>query len=692
MEKQTYELEDIRNIGIIAHIDAGKTTVSERILYYTGKIFRMGEVHDGTATMDWMEQEQERGITITSAATSCFWKDCQINIIDTPGHVDFTVEVERSLRVLDGCVVVFCGVGGVQPQSETVWHQADKHKVPRLAFINKMDRIGADFLNVVDKMKTRLGANPVVLQLPIGSEENLSGVVDLVRMKAYIYKKDDEEKSYEITEIPAEYKKISAEYREHLIEALSNVDTGLLEKYIHGQEIFEEEIIAAIKRATISSQIVPVLCGSALKNIGVQLLLDAVVDYLPNPLEKPVIEAKDLRTNEKVEVKPDINRPFAALAFKMMLDSFVGKLIFIRVYSGKLTRGATIINASNGTKERVDRILRMHANDREEMPFVGVGDIAAVVGLKNTFSGNTLCQVDRQILLESINIPEPVIFQAIEPKTKADNDKLTEALRKLGEEDPSFQVKVNDETGQRIISGMGELHLEVLFTRIVREFKIQAKVGSPHISYRETITKAVESEKKYVKQTGGHGQYGHVILKIEPTGLGGGFEFVNDIREGRIPREYIPSIERGVMESMDRGALAGYKIVDIRVTLLDGSFHEVDSSDIAFKAAASMAMTQGIAKGNPVLLEPIMKVELTVPKEYLGDVLGDFSSRRGKVAGMEDKGAVQIIDGTVPLAEMFGYSTAIRSLTQGRAFYNMEPLHYEKIPMNIQEKILAGEA
>ncbi len=692
MNKTDYSLKDIRNIGIIAHIDAGKTTVTERILYYTGKIYKMGEVHDGTATMDWMEQEQERGITITSAATTCHWGSSQINIIDTPGHVDFTAEVERSLRVLDGCVVVLCGVGGIQPQSETVWHQADGHGVPRLTFVNKLDRIGADFFNVIKDMKDKLDANPLVMQIPMGAEEDFRGMVDIVRMKAYIFKKNDLDRSYEETEIPEDFKKVSEEYREHLIEALANTDMDIMEKYVHGQEIPEEDIIMSVKKATIDLQVVPVFCGSALKNIGVQLLMDAVVDYLPNPLEKPAIEANDLRNDQSIEVKTDVDGPFVALAFKTMVDKFVGRLTFVRVYSGKVKKGTFIYNTKSGKKERVDRILKMHANQREEIPCIEAGDIGAVVGLKNTFSGDTLCHLDKQIALESINFPEPVIFQAIEPKTKVDNEKLTEALTKLADEDPSFRVRVNDETGQRIISGMGELHLEVLFNRVMREFGVQAKVGSPHISYRETITKPVESEKKYVKQTGGRGQYGHVVLKIEPTGLGEGFEFVNKIREGRIPREYISSIKNGVEGAMDSGVLAGYRIVDVRVTLLDGSYHEVDSSDVAFKAAGSIALQEGVRRANPVLLEPIMKVEISVPQEYMGDILGDFNSRRGKVLGIEDKGKVHIVKGTVPLAEMFGYATAMRSLTQGRASYNMEPFHHEQLPRSMQDKILTGES
>jgi elongation factor G len=686
-----FPLEKVRNIGIVAHIDAGKTTTTERILYYTGKIYKMGEVHEGTATMDWMEQEQERGITITSAATTCHWRDCRINIIDTPGHVDFTVEVERSLRVLDGCVVIFCGVEGVEPQSETVWRQADRYDVPRITFVNKLDRVGSDFFWVVDRMRERLGAKAHPVQIPLGKEEDFRGVIDLIGMKAQIYKGEDLGVTYEEIEIPQEFLPSARKYREELLEALSEMDDSLLEKYVHGKEIESEEIISALRKATIGVKIVPVFCGSALKNKGVQMLLDGVVDYLPSPKDLPAISGVNPRTQKEEKRKPTDVEDFCALAFKIMADPYVGKLTFLRVYSGTVKAGSYLYNATKDVKERVTRILRMHANHREDIGVVYAGDIAAVVGLKNTNTGDTLCVQHRPIILEPIHFPEPVVSLAIEPKTKSDEQRLVTTLNILANEDPSFKVKVNPETGQTIISGMGELHLEVLIDRMLREFKVEANVGKPQVAYKETITKPFRQEGKYIKQTGGHGQYGHVILEVEPRKRGSGFQFIDRIKEGRIPQEYIPSIEKGVCEAMETGVLAGYPVVDLQVTLVDGSFHEVDSSDLAFKNAAAIALHKGMEKASPVLLEPVMKLEVVVPENYLGDVLDDLNTRRTRIRKIDRRGQMVIIDVFAPLAEMFGYATSLRSLTQGRASYSMEPSHYEEVPEEIMKKIIAGE-
>jgi len=683
-------LEKVRNIGIVAHIDAGKTTTTERILYYTGKIYKMGEVHEGTATMDWMEQEQERGITITSAATTCHWRDCRINIIDTPGHVDFTVEVERSLRVLDGCVVVFCGVEGVEPQSETVWRQADRYGVPRITFVNKMDRVGSDFFWVVDRMRERLGAKAYPVQIPLGKEEDFRGVIDLIKMKAWLYKGEDLGVTYEEIDIPQEFLPSARKYREELLEALSEVEDGLLEKYIHGKEIRSEEIISALRKATIAVKIVPVFCGSALKNKGVQMLLDGVVDYLPSPKDLPAISGVNPRTQKEEKRKPSDAEDFCALAFKIMADPYVGKLTFLRVYSGTVKAGSYLYNAAKDVRERVTRILRMHANHRENIGMVYAGDIAAVVGLKDTNTGDTLCLQHRPIILEPIHFPEPVVSLAIEPKTKSDEQRLITTLNILANEDPSFKVKVNPETGQTIISGMGELHLEVLVDRMLREFKVEANVGKPQVAYKETIAQSFRQEGKYIKQTGGHGQYGHVILEVEPRERGSGFRFINKVKEGRIPKEYIPSVEKGVCEAMEAGVLAGYPVVDLQVTLVDGSFHEVDSSDLAFKNAAAIALHKGMEKASPVLLEPVMKLEVVVPEKYIGDVLDDLNTRRTRIRKIDRRSQMVIVDVFAPLAEMFGYVTSLRSLTQGRATYSMEPSHYEEVPEEIKREIIEG--
>jgi elongation factor G len=682
-------LEMTRNIGIMAHIDAGKTTTTERILYYTGVSHKIGEVHDGAATMDWMEQEQERGITITSAATTCNWRDHRINIIDTPGHVDFTIEVERSLRVLDGAVAVFCSVGGVEPQSETVWRQADKYGVPRIAFINKMDRVGADFFRGVSMIKDRLKANPVPIQLPIGKEDTFKGVIDLVTMKAIIWDEESLGATYQETDIPAEELELAQEYREKMIEELSSHDDALMEKYLGGEELSQAEIMAAIRKSTIAIQIIPVICGSAFKNKGVQNLLDAVIDYMPAPTDIPAIKGINADTEEPIERKASDDEPFSALGFKIMTDPFVGQLCFFRVYSGVLTSGSYVYNATKGKRERIGRILKMHANKREEIKEVYAGDIAAAVGLKYTTTGDTLCVEDNPVILESIEFPEPVISIAIEPKTKADQEKLGLSLQKLASEDPSFRVKTDEETGQTIISGMGELHLEIIVDRLMREFKVEANVGKPQVAYRETITKKVKVEGKFVRQSGGRGQYGHVWLELEPQEPGKGYEFVDAIKGGVVPREYIPSVDKGIQEAMDTGVMAGFPVVDFKVTLIDGSYHEVDSSEMAFKIAGSMGFKEGCSKASPVLLEPIMSVEVVVPEEYMGDVIGDLNSRRGRIMGMDSRAGAQVVNAMVPLAQMFGYSTDLRSATQGRATYTMTFDHYEQVPKSVAEEIVA---
>jgi elongation factor G len=684
-----FPLGKTRNIGIMAHIDAGKTTTTERILYYTGVSHRIGEVHEGTATMDWMEQEQERGITITSAATTCHWNDHRINIIDTPGHVDFTIEVERSLRVLDGAVAVFCSVGGVEPQSETVWRQADKYKVPRIAFINKMDRVGADFFRGINMIKDRLKANPVSVQLPIGVEDSYKGVVDLVEMKAVVWDEESLGAKYHLEEIPEGMLELAREYREKMVEEIASHDDVLMEKYLGGEELTIEEIKGAIRQATIDILICPVICGSAFKNKGVQNLLDAVIDYLPSPVDVPAIKGIHADSETEVERPATDDGPFSALAFKIMTDPFVGQLCFFRVYSGVLKSGSYIYNSTKGKKERIGRLLQMHANKREELKEVYAGDIAAAVGLKYTTTGDTLCIEDHPVILESIEFPEPVISIAIEPKTKADQDKLGASLAKLASEDPSFRVKTDEETGQTIISGMGELHLEIIVDRLMREFKVEANVGKPQVAYRETITKKVKVEGKFVRQSGGRGQYGHVWLEVEPQEPGKGYEFVDAIKGGVVPREYIPAVDKGIREAMDSGVLAGFPVVDCKITLIDGSYHEVDSSEMAFKIAGSMGFKEGCSKASPVLLEPIMSVEVVVPEEYMGDVIGDLNSRRGRIMGMENRAGVQVVGSMVPLAQMFGYATDLRSATQGRATYTMTFDHYEQIPKSVSEEIIA---
>ncbi|HPX60461.1 MAG TPA: elongation factor G [Deltaproteobacteria bacterium] len=682
-------LEKYRNIGIMAHIDAGKTTTTERILYYTGVTHKIGEVHEGAATMDWMEQEQERGITITSAATTCRWRDCNINIIDTPGHVDFTIEVERSLRVLDGAVAVFCSVGGVEPQSETVWRQADKYGVPRLAFINKMDRVGADFFRGVQMIKDRLKANPLPIQIPVGKEENFKGVVDLVRMKAIIWNDESLGAEYTEIEIPAELVDEANEYREKMIEEISSHDDVLMEKYLGGEVLTEAEIMSAIRTGTIAIKFCPVICGSSFKNKGVQNLLDSVVDYMPSPLDIPAIKGIDVDSGEETERKASDAEPFSALGFKIMTDPFVGQLTFFRVYSGVVTAGSYVYNSTKGKKERIGRILKMHANKREEIKEVYAGDIAAAVGLKYTTTGDTLCEEEKQVILESIEFPEPVISIAIEPKTKAEQEKLGFGLQKLASEDPSFRVKTDEETGQTIISGMGELHLEIIVDRLKREFKVEANVGKPQVAYRETITKKVKVEGKFVRQSGGRGQYGHVWLEIEPQEPGKGFEFVDAIKGGVVPREYIPAVGKGILEATDTGVLAGFPVVDIKATLIDGSYHEVDSSEMAFKIAGSMGFKEGCQKAAPIILEPIMSVEVVVPEEYMGDVIGDLNSRRGRIMGMDSRAGAQVVTAMVPLANMFGYSTDLRSATQGRATYAMTFDHYEPVPKSVADEIVA---
>lgn len=671
----------------MAHIDAGKTTTTERILFYSGRTHRIGEVHDGAATMDWMIQEQERGITITSAATTCHWKGHRINIIDTPGHVDFTVEVERSLRVLDGAVAVFCAVGGVQPQSETVWRQADKYGVPRIAYVNKMDRIGADFYRVLKMMVDRLKTKPVPIQLPIGSEDNFLGIIDLVTMKAEIYK-DDQGKEIEITDIPEDMKELAQEYHDKLVESVSEQDEELMMKFLEGEEITEEEIKRGLRLATINVAVTPVVCGSSFKNKGVQPMIDAVIDYLPSPVDIPAIEGMETETGEP-EIRQALDsEPFSALAFKIMTDPFVGKLAFFRVYSGTLKAGTTVYNASTGKRERCGRLLMMHANHREEIQEVFTGDIAAMVGLKDTTTGDTLCDEDHPIVLESMVFPEPVIDVAIEPKTKADQDKMGIALGKLSDEDPTFRMHTDIETGQTIISGMGELHLDIIVDRLLREFKVNANVGRPQVAYKETLKKPVRCEGKFVRQSGGRGQYGHCVLELEPQEPGKGYEFINKIVGGVVPKEYIAPIDNGIREAMETGVLAGYPTIDIKVTLVDGSYHDVDSSEMAFKIAGSMGYKNGAVKANPVILEPVMSVEVNVPEEYMGDVMGDISSRRGRIEGMEDQNGSKVIRGIVPLGEMFGYATDLRSRTQGRGVYVMQFSHYEEAAKSVAEEIV----
>ena len=701
-----HPLNRYRNIGIMAHIDAGKTTTTERILYYTGVNHKIGETHEGTATMDWMAQEQERGITITSAATTCYWAHSQfhsdpnqikknayrINIIDTPGHVDFTVEVERSLRVLDGSVTVFCAKGGVEPQSETVWRQADKYQVPRMAYVNKMDIMGADFYRVLRMMHDRLKCNAVAIQLPIGAEDTFKGLIDLVEMKAYIYT-NDLGTDIQITDIPEDMKDLANEYRQKLLDAVASEDEALMEKYLMEEEISEDEIKAVLRRATIANSIVPVVCGTSYKNKGVQKLLDAIVDYMPSPLDIPAIKGVDPDTDEETERKADDNEPFSALAFKIMTDPFVGKLCFFRVYSGTVAAGTTILNSVKGNKERFGRILRMHANHREDITEVYTGDICAAVGLKNTTTGDTLCDEKHPVVLESMEFPEPVIRVAIEPKTKAGQEKMGIALAKLAEEDPTFKTYTDEETGQTIIAGMGELHLEIIVDRLLREFKVEANVGAPQVSYKETIRKKVDQETKYKRQSGGSGQYGHIKIILEPNEPGKGYEFINAVTGGSIPKEFIEPVNAGIKGAMQNGVLAGYEVVDVKVTLYDGSYHEVDSSEMAFKIAGSMAFKEAMRKADPVLTEPIMKVVVIVPEEYMGDVIGDMNSRRGQIQSMEaTQPGIQEITANVPLSEMFGYATDLRSKTQGRGVYSMEPSHFAEVPKSISEQIISKRA
>ena len=688
MVARKFPLEQTRNIGIMAHIDAGKTTTTERILFYTGRVHKMGEVHDGAATMDWMVQEQERGITITSAATTCQWKGHRVNIIDTPGHVDFTVEVERSLRVLDGAVAVFCAKGGVEPQSETVWRQADKYQVPRIAYVNKMDIMGADFYRVVDMMKSRLGANAVPLQLPIGFEDSYRGLIDLIDMKALVYE-DDLGKVSETADIPEDLRDQADFYRQNLLDAVAESDDDLMMKYLEGEEFTKEEIMQAVRTATIACKMTPVVCGSSYRNKGVQPLLDAVVDYLPAPTDIPPIRGMNPETHEDEPRNADDSAPFSALAFKIMADPYVGKLTFFRVYSGKISSGSYIYNSTKGKKERIGRILQMHANHREDIEEVYTGDIAAAVGFKDTVTGDTLCEEKDAIILESMVFPEPVISVAIEPKTKVDQEKMGVAIQRLADEDPTFKMHTDQETGQSIISGMGELHLEIIVDRLLREFKVDCNVGRPQVAYRETIRKTVKSEGRFIRQSGGRGQYGHCWLELTPLEPGSGFVFENKVVGGAIPREYINPIEAGAKEAMESGAIAGYPMVDIKVTVYDGSFHDVDSSEMAFKIAGSMAFKAGVAKADPVLLEPYMKVEVVVPEDYMGDVIGDINSRRGRIEGMEARANAQAIRAFVPLADMFGYSTDLRSKTQGRGNYSMEFDHYEDVPRNISEAIMS---
>ena len=682
-----FSLEDTRNIGIMAHIDAGKTTTTERILFYTGVNYKMGETHDGTATMDWMEQEQERGITITSAATTCHWKNRRINIIDTPGHVDFTAEVERSLRVLDGCVTVLCAKGGVEPQSETVWRQADHYSVPRMIYVNKMDIMGANFYHVMDMVKDRLKCNAVPIQLPIGVEDNFRGIIDLVDMNADIYY-DDLGKDMRTEEIPADMMELAMQYREKLIDAVSMFDDDIAELYLEGHEIPVEMIKKVIRKATVANQLVPVTCGTSYKNKGVQKLLDAIVDYMPSPLDIPAIKGTNPKTDEEEDRHPSDDAPFSALAFKIMTDPYVGRLSFFRVYSGTVTTGSTVLNSTKNQRERLGRILLMHANHREDMSEVFTGDIAAAVGLKNTTTGDTLCDDKHPVILESMEFPEPVIRVAIEPKTKAGQEKMGIALQKLAEEDPTFKTYTDEDSGQTIIAGMGELHLEIIVDRLLREFKVEANVGKPQVSYKETIRKSVEQETKYARQTGGKGQYGHVKIRIEPNEPGKGYEFVNAIVGGAVPKEYIPAVDQGIQGAMNAGVVAGYPVVDVKVTLFDGSYHEVDSSEMAFKIAGSMAFKEAMRKADPTLLEPIMKVVITAPDDYMGDVMGDVNSRRGQIAGTDVQNGSCEVTANVPLSTMFGYATDLRSKTQGRATYSMEPSHYAELPKGLQESLM----
>ena len=684
-----YSLENTRNIGIMAHIDAGKTTTTERILFYTGVNYKIGETHEGTATMDWMEQEQERGITITSAATTCHWRGCRLNIIDTPGHVDFTVEVERSLRVLDGCVTVLCAKGGVEPQSETVWRQADHYNVPRIIYVNKMDIMGADFYNVIDMVHDRLKANAVPIQLPIGKEADFRGIIDLVEMKADIYY-DDLGKDMRVEEIPADMLEQAKEYRNQMLEAVSDFDDEIMEMYLEGEEVPSDKIRAAIRRATVAVKMVPVVCGTSYKNKGVQKLLDAIVDYLPSPLDIPPVEGVNPKTGETEERPASDDAPFSALAFKIMTDPYVGKLAFFRVYSGTVNAGDTVINATKGQRERIGRILLMHANHREDLQTAYSGDIAAAVGLKNTTTGDTLCDDKHQIVLENMEFPEPVIRVAIEPKTKAGQEKMSIALAKLAEEDPTFKTYTDEETGQTIIAGMGELHLEIIVDRLLREFKVEANVGKPQVSYKETITKPATVDTRFVRQTGGRGQFAHVKLTIEPNESGKGYEFVDDIHGGAIPKEYIPCVDQGIQGAMQAGILGGYQVVDVKATLIDGSFHEVDSSENAFRICGSMAFKEAMAKAGPTLLEPIMKVSVTAPEDYMGTVVGDLNARRGQVVGTDIRNGAVIVTANVPLSTMFGYATDLRSKTQGRANYSMEPSHFVELPKSLQEKIIGN--
>ena len=684
---QSFSLEMVRNIGIMAHIDAGKTTTTERILFYTGRVHKLGEVHDGAATMDWMEQEQERGITITSAATTCYWKDHRINIIDTPGHVDFTVEVERSLRVLDGAIAVFCSVGGVEPQSETVWRQADKYNVPRLAYVNKMDRMGADFFNVLDMMRNRLKANPVAVQLPIGAEEHFKGIIDLVTNRAITYV-DDLGRERTEADIPQDMADLVKEYREKLVASVAENDDKLMDKYLNNEEITEDELVRGIRAATLAAKIVPVLCGSSFKNKGVQPLLNAVVDYLPSPVDVLPVTGIHPKTGEEVVRHPSDDEPFSALAFKIMTDPFVGNLTFLRVYSGILKTGSYVYNSAKGKRERVGRILKMHANHREDADFVRTGDIVAAVGLKYTTTGDTMCDENEPILLESMLFPEPVIDIAIEPKTHDEEEKMSIALRKLSDEDPTFRTHTDVETGQTIISGMGELHLEIIVDRLLREWKVNANIGKPQVAYREAIRSKAKGEGKFVRQTGGHGQYGHVVIEVEPFEGEEEFIFEDRIVGGAIPREYISAVQNGIKESMLNGLLAGYPVIKLKITLIDGSYHDVDSSEMAFKIAGSMALKNGMQKADPVLLEPVMKVEVTVPEEYMGDVIADLNSRRGDISSMDSRSGAQIIKALVPLSEMFGYATDLRSVTQGRGTYVMQFGKYNDVPKNIAQKII----
>ncbi|MDD2207205.1 MAG: elongation factor G [Aminobacterium sp.] len=687
--QQNVEMRKIRNIGIAAHIDAGKTTTTERILFYTGRNYKMGETHEGSATMDWMEQERERGITITSAATTCMWRDCFVNIIDTPGHVDFTVEVERSMRVLDGAVAVFCAVGGVEPQSETVWRQADKYHVPRIAFVNKMDRVGADFSQVVTGIRKRLGAKSVALQLPIGAEDQFSGIIDIVRMKAFLYQ-DELGTTPVMADIPEELSEEAQAAHDHMIESLADFDEAIMEAYLDGRDVPEETIRKAIRENTIALRIVPVLCGSAFKNKGVQLLLDAVVDYLPSPLDLPPIKGTDPRTEEVVERHSDMNEPLTALGFKIMVDPFVGRLVFTRIYSGKLVKGETVYNPSTKARERIGRILRMHANKREELDEAGAGMIVALPGLKATRTGDTLCDESKPVVLESLQFPEPVISLAVEPATKNDKIKLTKGLVALAEEDPTFRVRTDEETGQTIISGMGELHLEIIVDRLKREFGVDVKVGRPQVSYREAIRKPSRAEGRFVRQSGGRGQYGHVVFEMEPLEEGKGFVFEDKIVGGAVPKDYIPAVQKGLDEAINNGILGGFPVIGVKVSLVDGSYHEVDSSEMAFKIAASMGFKEAMRKASPVLMEPIVSVEVVTPEDYVGDVIGDISSRRGRIEGMETKANARIVRSFVPLAEMFGYATDLRSKTSGRATYSMQFDHYEQVPAEVAEKVLKG--